>query len=131
MSTLTLIAVILLIIGNLFYGYRCLLGTKGMIDQYGFGDAGAFPVKLTGSFVTGLGLILMYLLATGIDGSWEIFAFGFIQAAILTVVGYQTLNSHWVEVEGVKATPEAYIAPAIFAVLNAVVLYSASDLLYA
>ena len=98
MSTVTSIFIILLIIGNLFYGYRCLLGTKGMIDQYGFGDAGAFPVKLTGSFVTALGFILIYLLATGISGSWEIFAFGFIQAVvILTIVGYQTLNSHWVQ----------------------------------
>ena len=131
MSTVSLIAVVLLIIGNLFYGYRCLLGTKGMIDQYGFGDAGAFPIKLTGSFVTALGVVLAMLLATDITGSWEIFVFGFIQAVLLTIVGYQTVNSHWAEVEGVKSTAEAYIAPAIFAVLNGFVLFTASDILYA
>lgn len=131
MSSITLIAVVLLIIGNLFYGYRCLLGTKGMIDQYGFGDASATPIKLTGSFVAALGLMLIYLLATGISGSWEIFAYGFIQAVIFAIVGYQTQNSHWVKVDGVKPTREIYIAPIIFAVLNAVVLYTAPELLYA
>ena len=35
-----------------------------------------------------------------------------------------------IEVEGVVATKEAYIAPAIFAFLNAVVLYTGADVLY-
>ena len=54
-----------------------------------------------------------------------------MQAALLTVVGYQTVNGPWAEVEGVKAIKEGYMAPAVFALLNAVVLFTGAETLYA
>ena len=68
---------------------------------------------------------------TGIAGTWELFTYGFVQATLLTIVGYQTVNGPWAEVEGVKATKEGYMAPAVFAVLNAVVLFTGAKTLYA
>ena len=57
--------------------------------------------------------------------------FGGLRLALLTVVGYQTVNGPWAEVEGVKATKEGYIAPAVFAILNAAVLFTGAEQLYA
>jgi CO/xanthine dehydrogenase Mo-binding subunit len=88
-------------------------------------------IKLAGTFCAGLGFMLAYVLMTGIVGTWELFTYGFVQAALLTVVGYQTVNGPWAEVEGVKATKEGYMAPAVFAVLNAVVLFTGAETLYA
>ena len=128
---ITKTAIALIAIGNIFYAYRCILGTRAFIDQYGMGDGSAFMIKLAGTFCAGLGFMLAYVLMTGIAGTWELFTYGFIQAALLTVVGYQTVNGPWAEVEGVKATKEGYMAPAVFAVLNAVVLFTGAETLYA
>lgn len=129
--SLTHIAIALIAAGNIFYAYRCILGTRAFIDQYGMGDGSAFMIKLAGTFCAALGFMLAYVLATGIEGSWELFTYGFVQAALLTVVGYQTVNGPWAEVEGVKATKEGYLAPAVFAILNAVVLFTGAEQLYA
>ncbi len=128
---ITKTAIALIAIGNIFYAYRCILGTRAFIDQYGMGDGSAFMIKLAGTFCAGLGFMLAYVLITGIAGTWELFTYGFVQAALLTVVGYQTVNGPWAEVEGVKATKEGYMAPAVFAVLNAVVLFTGAETLYA
>tara|TARA_B100000989_G_C19483492_1_gene446302 strand:+ start:512 stop:637 length:126 start_codon:yes stop_codon:yes gene_type:complete len=41
------------------------------------------------------------------------------------------VNRPGAEVEGVKATKEGYMAPAKFAVLNAVVLFTSAETVYA
>ena len=89
---ITKTAIALIAIGNIFYSYRCILGTRAFIDQYGMGDGSAFMIKLAGTFCAGLGFMLAYVLMTGIAGTWELFTYGFVQAALLTVVGYQTVN---------------------------------------
>ena len=75
--SITLAAIALIAIGNIFYAYRCILGTRAFIDQYGMGDGSAFMIKLAGTFCAGLGFMLVYVLATGIEGTWELFTFGF------------------------------------------------------
>ena len=128
--SITHILIALLAVGNTFYAYRCIIDTRGFIEQYGTGDGSAFPIKMVGSFCAGMAFMLVYALLTDLGGKWELFTFGFVQAALLTVLGYQTVNGPWAEVEGIKATKESYIAPAAFAILNAVVLYTGATVLY-
>ena len=73
--SITLVAIALIAIGNIFYAYRCILGTRAFIDQYGMGDGSAFMIKLAGTFCAGLGFMLAYVLLTGIAGTWELFTF--------------------------------------------------------
>jgi hypothetical protein len=40
------------------------------------------------------------------------------------------VNSEWAEVESVKATAEGYIAPIFFLVVNTILLFNMSDILY-
>ncbi len=40
--SITHAAIGLVAIGNIFYAYRCILGTRAFIDQYGMGDGSAF-----------------------------------------------------------------------------------------
>ena len=90
--TITKTAIALIAIGNIFYAYRCILGTRAFIDQYGMGDGSALMIKLAGTFRAGVSFMLAYILITGIAGTSELFTFGFVQAALLTIVGYQTVN---------------------------------------
>lgn len=108
-----------------------MIGTRGFIDQFGAADGIAFPIKLAGSFCDALAFMLIYTLLTDIARKSELFTYGFVQATPLAGIGYNTVNGPWAEVEEVVATKEAYIAPAIFAFLNAVVLYTGADVIYA
>ncbi len=113
-----------------YYGYRCLFGTEAFIEQYGSGPASEFMVKATGCFVTAQGIMYAILLLTSPAGAWAIFAFGTIHAALFLVFGWTTTNGKWAELEGVKASAEGYIVPAILLVFHLIIMFNMSDILY-
>ena len=78
--------------------------------------------RLVGTFAAGFAVTLTIAILTSIEGAWLLFVYGFLQACIGAVVCYQTIHSHWGSVEGVKTSAEGYIAPAIVALLNLMVL---------
>ena len=59
-----------------------------------------------------------------------LFTYGFIQATMGAIVCYRTINSHWGMVEGLKTSPEGYIAPGVIAGLNLIVLVTGRELLF-
>ena len=83
--------------------------------------------------IAALVLVSIYILfrENGPQGTWPIFVFGFLQNLIFTYFGYVTVNhSEAAKMEGVKYTAEAYIAPAGFTILNALLIYGLSDKIY-
>ena len=64
---------------------------------------------------------------------WSKYICGINVALVFDILyfGYTTVNSEWAEIEGIKATAEGYIAPIGFLILNSVLLYNMSDILYA
>ena len=127
---ITNVAIILIMFGNFFYAYRCIFQTQSYIQQYGFGEGSAIMTRLVGTFAAGFGVILIIALLTTIKGGWLLFTYGFIQATIGAIVCYRTINSHWGMVEGLKTSPEGYIAPGVIAGLNLVVLVTGRELLF-
>ncbi len=76
-------------------------------------------------------LIVLVLLFVGPqEGAWPFVAFAWTQALLATYFGYTTVNSECAEVKGVKATAEGYIAPIFFLVVNMILLFNMSDILY-
>ena len=123
-------AIIMIMVGNFFYAYQCIFQTRSYIQKYGFGEGSAIMTRLVGTFAAGFGIILLIALFTTIKGGWLLFTYGFIQAVIGAVVCYRTINSEWGIIEGLKTSPEGYIAPGVIAVLNLVVLITGKELLF-
>ena len=86
--------------------------------------------RFAGTCVGASTLIALVLLFVGPQGAWAFVAFAWTQALLATYFGYTTVNSDWAEVEGVKATAEGYIAPIFFLVVNTILLFNMSDILY-
>ena len=122
--------IVLLFLGNMFYAYQCIFQTRKYIQKYGFGEGSAIMTRLVGTFAAGLAITLAIALMTTIQGAWLLFVCGFVQACIGAGVCYQTIHSHWGSVEGVKTSAEGYIAPAIVAILNFMVLVAGWDELF-
>ena len=114
--------IVLIMFGNLIYAYRCIFQTRKYIEKYGFGEGSAIMTRLVGTFAAGFAITLAIALLTSIEGAWLLFTYGFVQACIGAGVCYQTIQSHWGSVEGVKTSAEGYIAPAVIALLNLLVL---------
>ena len=129
-GVLNLVIWLLLIVAGGYYAYRCLLQTKGFIDQYGFGDGAVFMTRLVGTCVGASTAVAIVLLFIGPQGAWAFVVYGWIQALLAAIFGYNTVNSEWAEVEGVKVTPEGYIAPLGFLILNTILLFNMGDILY-
>ena len=117
-GSLNLIVWIVLLVGAIYYSYRCLFQTKAFVDQYGFGDSAVFMTRFAGTQVGAAA------------GAWAFVAWGWTQSLLATVFGYQTVNSEWANVEGVKATAEGYLAPIVFLILNTVLLVNMGSILY-
>ena len=143
---LNLIIWIIATLGAGYYSYRCLFGTRGMIDQYGAGDGAAFPLVLIGTF-TGAGFIMgIVILISGPQYAWAFLTYSFVQSVLASYIfydcyskkkpvlgiifGFRILSSEWAQVEGVKMTNEFWIAPLVFTVLYGFLLFNMQEILY-
>ena len=127
---LNLIIWIIATLGAGYYSYRCLFGTRGMIDQYGAGDGAAFPLVLIGTF-TGAGFIMgIVILISGPQYAWAFLTYSFVQSVLGIIFGFRILSSEWAQVEGVKMTNEFLIAPLVFTVLYGFLLFNMQEILY-
>ena len=83
--------------------------------------------------VVALGLkasVYAIIMFTSPAGAWAVFAYGTVHAALFLVLGWTTVNGKWAEVEGVKATAEGYIVPAILLVFHLLIMFNMSDIIY-
>ena len=125
------IAILIPAIMGTFYGFRCLFQTDGFIEQYGLGAASEFMVKLCGTYTITQGIVYILLLIMSPVGAWSVFAFGTIQAALFLIYGYTTVKGKWAQVDGVKATAEGYIVPAILLIFHLYIMFTMGEIIYA
>lgn len=125
------IAILIPAIMGIFYGFRCLFQTEGFIEQYGLGAASEFMVKLCGTYTITQGIVYIMLLIMSPIGAWSVFAFGTIQAALFLIYGYTTVKGKWAQVDGVKATAEGYIVPAILLIFHLYIMFTMGEIIYA
>ena len=125
------IAILIPALMGVFYGFRCLFQTEGFIEQYGLGAASEFMVKLSGTYTMTQGVVYILLLITSPAGAWSVFAFGTIQAALFLIYGYTPFKGKWAQVDGVKATAEGYIVPAILLIFHLYIMFTMGEIIYA
>ena len=118
--------------GGAYYAYQSVFNTEKFLEKYGMHLSAVLPGRLAGSFVLATVIIGIYLLFRGVEGTWTYFVILFLQSLIFTFLGYFTVtSSEAAQLDGVNYTAEAYIAPAMFTVINGVLIYGLSDKIYA
>ena len=132
-----LILYLLVLAGNIYYAYSTLINTKKWLDQYNTHHSALVITRVMGSIIAGFALIGVYILFTGIDGTWAYFTGLFLAFSIMTIAGIYTVEVDWKKnyegkegFENVKITKEAYIPAFIFSVLLAIIIYGLSDKIY-
>ena len=115
----------------LCYGYRCLCASDALLEQYGLGPASGFMVKLTGTYTLTQAIMYFILILTSPSVAWSVFAFGTIQSFLFVIFGYTTVKGPWAQIDGVKASAEGYIVPAILLVFHLIIMFYMGDIIYA
>ena len=92
---------------------------------------------MLGSIISGFALVGIYILFTGVDGTWPYFIGLFLAFSIMTIAGIYSVEVDWPKnyegkegFENVKNTKEAYIPALIFSILLAITIYGLSDKIY-
>ena len=132
-----LILYILVLLGNIYYAYSTLFNTKKWLDQYNTHHSALIIVRVLGSIISGFVLVGIYILFTGVDGTWTYFVTLFLGFSIMTITGIYSVEVDWKKnyegkegFENVKITKEGYIPSLIFSILLAIIIYGLSDRIY-
>ena len=132
-----LVLYILVLLGNIYYAYSTLFNTKKWLDQYNTHHSALIIARVLGSIISGFVLVGIYILFTGVDGTWTYFITLFLGFSIMTITGIYSVEVDWKKnyegkegFENVKITKEGYIPSLIFSILLAIIIYGLSDRIY-
>lgn len=116
--------------GWAMYGFQMSLGIKTFFDKFNISHTGVIIGGFVGSFALAAAVLHIMLLFRGAEGAWYLFAYFVVQAGIAATLSYRTVQAKVAVEEGVKYTAEPIVAPIVFGLGYAFLLYNMRDILY-
>ena len=129
-GTLNLVVFLALTIGWAIYGYQMSLGIKAFYDKFNISHTGTIIGGFVGSFACAAVVMHIMILLRGAEGAWYLFVYFVGQAAIATILSYRTVKAKIAVDQGVKYTAEPIVAPLVFGLAYAFLLYNMRNILY-
>tara|TARA_B100001029_G_C15059239_1_gene456949 strand:- start:2599 stop:3015 length:417 start_codon:yes stop_codon:yes gene_type:complete len=114
------------------YAYKCVIGTKSFLKQYGMHVTGAGIVRFFGGFFIGSILMALYILLVrdnGVQATWAFFNLVFVQNLVLFLVGNYNMFINKLG-HTKKTSIEQVIAPGILTLLSAILCFGLADKIY-
>ena len=111
------------------YAYRCIIGTKAFLDQYGVDVTGSIMTRFFGSLFVGafvMAIYVMFVRENGVEGTWGFFNLIFLQNLSAFIVGVYSIKISDLGVTE-KTGIEGIIAPCILTILSAILCYGLAD----
>ena len=129
-GTLNLIVFLALTFGWAMYGFQMSLGIKKFYDKFSISHTGIIIGGFVGSFALSAVILHILILFRGAEGAWYLFAYFVVQAAIAATLSYRTVQAKVAVDEGVRYTAEPIVAPIVFGLAYAFLLYNMREILY-
>ena len=118
-------------IGIAAYCFQTIVGTKKMMDRFDIDHSAAVMVRFVGALMLGwviMAIYIMFVRPNGVEGTWAFFNLIFVQNICVLLVNTYSLK---IDKTGVKNdSNEAIIAPLVFSILSAVLIFGLSDKIY-
>ena len=114
-----------------FYASQLLVGTKKFMDKFGIDHTAAFMIRFLGAFFLAwilMALYIMFVRPNGVEGTWAFFNLVFVQNLCILIV-----NTYSIKIDKtcvMKDSNEGVIAPLVFTILSAILIYGLSDKIY-
>ena len=128
---LYLIIFLIHFIGVGVYAYQMIIGNKKFREKFEIDASAATIMRMAGVLFLGSFLMAIYILVVrpnGVEGTWAFFNLVFIQNICILFVNTYSIK---IDKTGVmNDSNEAVIAPLVFTILSAILIYGLSDKIY-
>ena len=118
-------------IGVGVYAYQMIIGNQKFREKFEIDASAATIMRMTGALFLGSFLMAIYILfvrPNGVEGTWAFFNLVFVQNLCILIVNTYSIK---IDKTGVmNDSNEGVIAPLVFTVLSAILIYGLSDKIY-
>ena len=126
-----LIIFLLHFIGVGAYAYQMIIGNKKFREKFEIDASAATIMRMAGALFLGSFLMAIYILfvrPNGVEGTWAFFNLVFVQNLCILIVNTYSIK---IDKTGImNDSNEGVIAPLVFTILSAVLIYGLSDKIY-
>ena len=126
-----LIIFLLHFIGVGVYAYQMIIGNKKFREKFEIDASAATIMRMAGALFLGSFLMAIYILfvrPNGVEGTWAFFNLVFVQNLCILIVNTYSIK---IDKTGVmNDSNEGVIAPLVFTILSAILIYGLSDKIY-
>ena len=113
------------------YFYQLIVNTAKFREKFAIDVTATSTMRMLGGMLIGVFLMALYILfvrPNGVQGTWAFFNLVFVQNFCVLLVNIYTVM---IDKTGVRSNSiEAVIAPFVFTVLMAILIYGLSDKIY-
>jgi hypothetical protein len=113
------------------YAYQMIIGNEKFREKFEIDASAATIMRMAGALFLGSFLMAIYILfvrPNGVEGTWAFFNLIFVQNLCIFLVNTYSIK---IDRTGVtKDSNEAVIAPLVFTILSAILIYGLSDKIY-
>ena len=118
-------------IGVGVYAYQMIIGNQKFREKFEIDASAATIMRMAGALFLGSFLMAIYILfvrPNGVEGTWAFFNLVFVQNLCILIVNTYSIK---IDKTGVmKDSNEGVIAPLVFTILSAILIYGLSDKIY-
>ena len=126
-----LIIFLLHFIGVGAYAYQMIIGNKKFREKFEIDASAATIMRMAGALFLGSFLMAIYILfvrPNGVEGTWAFFNLVFVQNLCILIVNTYSIK---IDKTGImNDSNEGVIAPLVFTILSAILIYGLSDKIY-
>ena len=126
-----LIVFLMHFIGIGAYSYQMIIGNQKFREKFEIDKTAATIMRMTGALFLGsflMAIYIMFVRPNGVEGTWAFFNLVFVQNLCVFIVNTYSIK---IDKTGVmNDTNEGVIAPLVFTILSAVLIYGLSDKIY-
>ena len=113
------------------YAFQTIIGTKRFMKKFGIDKSGAVAIRFAGAFLLAVFLMSVYvgfIRPDGLIATWAFFNIVFINNLCILLCNYYSIK---IDKTGVmNDSNEGVIAPLVFTILSATLIYGLSDKIY-
>ena len=118
-------------IGVGVYAYQMIIGNQKFREKFEIDASAATIMRMAGALFLGSFLMAIYILfvrPNGVEGTWAFFNLVFVQNLCILIVNAYSIK---IDKTGImNDSNEGVIAPLVFTILSAILIYGLSDKIY-
>ena len=126
-----LIVFLIHFIGIGAYSYEMIIGNQKFREKFEIDKTAATIMRMTGALFLGsflMAIYIMFVRPNGVEGTWAFFNLVFVQNLCIFIVNTYSIK---IDKTGImNDSNEGVIAPLVFTILSAVLIYGLSDKIY-